>query len=177
MHRNWQSGQFLAPEPVYLDATVTVGWLMSADRLHAQATSFIGDHLAASRELHVSLLGIDETVYRLLRGLVATAKGVSPGRVHLHHELKQNPQLLSTFEPNLRQAIGYLTSWASVQGVGSDPKPLLDSWCDRFHDVGGLHDAFHLALVEHCGSRSFATGDSDFRTVSQFPGPLHIISL
>lgn len=178
VHRSWQSGQFLAPAPVYLDASVTVGWLLSGDQLHARATSFVGDHLAAGRELQVSLLGVDETIFRLLRGLVASATGARPRAIQLGRELKKNPKLLSTFLPNIRQAIGYLTSWATlVDGAGATPHQILDSWLDRCGDVGGLHDAYHLGLAQYAGSKSFATGDADYKGLATLPTPLQIIQL
>jgi len=178
VHRGWHSGQFLAPDPIYLDATITVGWLTSADRLHARATAFIGDHLAAGRRLQVSLLTVDETVFRLLRGLVAASRGVPPSRIALGQEMKRNQRLLATFQPNVQQAVAFLTSWASlVDGRASTVQQIMDSWIDRFADVGGLHDAYHLSLAEHSGAQSFVTGDADFKQVASLPTPMHVISL
>lgn len=178
VHRGWQSGQFLAPDPIYLDASVTVGWLSSADRLHARATSFIGDHLAAGRSLQVSLLGIDETVFRLLRGLVATSRGVPASRIALGNEMKRNQNLLSTFTPNIEQALTYLTSWADlVDGRPASVQHIMDSWMDRCADVCGLHDAYHLSLAEHAGAKSFATGDGDFKRLKNLPTSMYVISL
>ena len=178
VHRGWQSGQYLAPDPIYLDASVVVGWLTTADRLHARATSFIGDHLAASRTIQVSLLALDETIYRLLRGLVAAARGIPPSRVALGYEMKKNQQLLGTFQPNIQQALGYLAAWATVvDGRGAPVTQIVSSWLDRFTDVGGLHDAYHLSLAEHSGAHSFVTGDADFKTVGKLPTPMYVITL
>lgn len=178
VHRGWHSGQFLAPDPIYLDASVTVAWLTTADRLHARATSFIGDHLAASRSLHVSLLTIDETIFRLLRGLVAASRGIPAQRISLGREMKQNPQLLGAFQPQLRLAVNYLTSWATlIDGRPATAQQVLDSWFDRFPDVCGLHDAYHLSLAEHSGARSFVTGDADFKRVQTLPTPMYVITL
>lgn len=178
VHRGWHSGQYLAPDPIYLDSSVTVGWLSSADRLHARATSFIGDHLSAGRTLQVSLLTVDETIYRVLRGLVAASRGVPASRIALGNEMKKNQQLLLTFQPNLQQAAQYLTTWASlVDGRPATVEQIMDSWIDRFADVGGLHDAYHLSLAEHSGALSFATGDADFKQVQNLPRAMHVISL
>ena len=126
----------------------------------------------------MSLLAVDETVYRLLRGLVAASRGVPASRIALGNEMKRNPQLLATFQPNIRKAIGYLTSWASlVDGRGSTVDAIMDSWIDRFTDVRGLHDAYHLSLAEHAGARSFVTGDADFKQITHLPTPMHVISI
>lgn len=177
VHRNWSSGQFLAPDPIYLDASVAVGWLSTTDRLHASATAFIGDHLAARRSLHVSLLAIDETIFRLLRALVAQSRGVPASRISLGAEMKRNPGLLAAFAPQLRLAVGYMTSWATLVDASATPTQVLDSWMDRCMDIGGLHDAYHLSLAEHCGARSIVTGDADFKRLSTLPTPMHIITL
>lgn len=178
VHRLWQSGQFLAPPPIYLDATVTIGWLSSADRLHARAVSFIGDHLADQRELQVSVLTLDETLYRLLLGLVANSRGVAPKTISLGREMKQNPKLLSAFAGNLRLAVNYMKGWATIVGAGpTTAAQIVDSWLDRCNDIGGLHDALHLSLAEHGGAKTIVTGDKDFRTLKTLPTPMHVVEL
>jgi predicted nucleic acid-binding protein len=178
VHRTWQSGQFLAPAPVYLDSSVTVAWLTSMDRLHARATAFIGDHLTAQRELHVSMLALDETMYRLLKGLVAQSRGVPAKQINLGRELKQNQKMLSAFLPQLRLAVGYVLGWATlIDGQNATVRQVLDSWLDRCGDVGGPHDALHLSLAEHSGSNSIVTGDMDFRLLTQLPTALQVITI
>jgi predicted nucleic acid-binding protein len=178
VHRLWQSGQFLAQSPIYLDATVTIGWLSSADRLHARAVSFIGDHLADQRELQVSVLTLDETMFRLLRGMVANSRGVSPRTISLGREMKQNPKLLSAFTGNLKLAVNYVKGWATIVGAGpTTAEQIVDSWLDRCHDISGLRDALHLSLAEHSGAKTFATGDKDFRTVKVLPTAMHVVEL
>jgi predicted nucleic acid-binding protein len=178
VQRSWQSGQFLAPAPIYLDSSVTFAWMSSGDRLHARATTFIGDHLAAQRELHVSLLTLDETIWRLLRGLVAQSRSVPVKSISLGRELKQNPKLLSAFLPNIRLAVGYVIGWATlVNGGPTTAKGVLDSWLDRCDDVGGLHDALHLSLAQHSGSNSLVTVDLDFQSLKVLPKPMHVITI
>jgi hypothetical protein len=92
--------------------------------------------------------------------------------------MKQNPNLLRSFLPNLRMAIGYLTAWATLAGSGTaTPQQVLDSWLDRCNDVSGLRDANHLSLAEHCGARTFVTGDADYKRVASLPVPMQVIML
>lgn len=177
VHRAWQS-KFLVPEPVYLDSSVTVGVLTPHDRLHQRASAFWADHIAAGRELQVSLLTLDETILQLLRGQVAKAHGKNPNQIKLGILLKQQPRLLAAFAQNLRLAVQYVLAWTKlVGGAPTTADVIVESWLDRMNDVGGLHDALHLSFAEHGGAKSFATGDRDFAQIHVLPVPLQIVKL
>lgn len=128
-------------------------------------------------ELQVSLLVIDETLFRILRGLVAASRNVPVKQVALGKELKQSPQLLASLTPNLKLAATYLTSWATLVGTSMDVDKVLQSWFDRCLDIGGFHDAYHLSLAEHSGARSFVTVDADFKSVARLPVAMNVITL
>lgn len=177
VHKAWQP-KFLAPPPVYLDASVTVAVLTPHDRLHARAAAFWADHIVAQHELQVSLLTLDETIFHLVRGLVAGAMGLHPNQIKLSSLLKQRRGMLAAHEQNVRLALAYLLAWVTVvDGRPSTPRAILDSWLDRFAQIDGVHDALHLGLAEHSGARSLATGDSDFLGIRSFPTPLHVVKL
>jgi len=177
VHKTWQP-KFLAPAPAYLDATVTIAVLSPHDRLHARASAFWADHVVAQRELHISLLTLDETIFQLVRGLVAHARGQHPNQIKLSLLLKQQPRLLGAHNQNVRLALAYLLSWAKLVGEGSiTAQAILDSWLDRMNDVDGVHDAWHLSIAEHGGARSFVTGDADFLRLRSFPTALQVVKL
>jgi predicted nucleic acid-binding protein len=177
IQRNWQ-GQFLAPGPVYLDSSVTVAWLRVGDAHHARAVQFTGDHFTAGVAMQVSLLTLDETLYRLAKDLIARAQGVAAGKVNPGLRMKQNPTLLATLAPKFRLAIGYVRAWATlVDARTASADDVLASWLDRCGDIGGLHDAWHLSIAEHSGARSLVTTDADFQTVATLPVPFQIIKL
>lgn len=177
VHKTWKP-KFLAPAPVYLDATVTVALLTPNDRLHARASAFWADHLVAQQELHVSLLTIDETIFQLVRGLVAHARGQHPNQIKLSLLLKQQSGLLAAHDQNIRLALAYLLSWATLVGDGAvTTQAILDSWLERMSDVGGIRDGWHLSMVEHCGARSLVTGDADFLRLQSFPTALQVVKI
>lgn len=172
VHRNWQS-PFLAPPPVYLDSSITVAWLTTADKFHQRATQFVGDHLVATHELQVSLLTLDETIWRLIRGLLAQKQ---PGVRNPAAILKAQPRLLGSFQAPMKLAVGYVLGWASLTGASIvTPQQVVSSWLDRFVDIGAPHDAMHLSIAEHSGAKSIATCDSDFRAVRTLPVPMQIL--
>lgn len=176
VHRQWAS-PYLAPGPIYLDSTILLGWSRSKDRLHARAVQFIGDHLTQQIPLQVSLLGLDEMMWVLLRDLVAQARSLPPHSVRLAPLLKQNPALLAAHAPNLRSAVGHVLAWTMLTDPTATEGDILDSWLDRMSDIGGPHDAWHLGLAERFGARSLATGDTDFRRVTNLPFALQIVEL
>ena len=92
--------------------------------------------------------------------------------------MKRNPQLLATFQPNIKLAVAFLTAWATVvDGRSVSVEKILNSWLDRFADISGLHDAYHLSLAEHSGAQTFVTGDNDFKQVKSLPAPMYLITL
>lgn len=177
VHKTWQP-KFLAPSPVYLDATITVAVLSPHDRLHGRAAAFWADHIVGEHELQVSLLTLDETIFQILRGLVARAFGKHPNQIKLSQLLKKQPGLLAAHEQNVRLALAYVLGWVTlVDGRPATPGAIVGSWLSRFRDIDGLHDALHLSLAEHSGAKSLATGDSDFLRIGKFPTPLQVIKL
>ncbi|MFA5786110.1 MAG: type II toxin-antitoxin system VapC family toxin [Actinomycetota bacterium] len=175
-HHIWQA-PYVAPGPVYLDSSVVIALLTSGDRFHPRAVQFLGDHLIAHVELHVSLLAVDETIWRMARGMVAQAGGLPIKSVNLGILLKNNPSLLTPHLGKIRQAISYVLTWATLAAPACTAGDLLESWLDRLADIGGVHDAQHLALAQHLGSRTLVTADSDFRQVKALPFPLTVLTL
>ena len=177
VHKTWRP-KFLAPAPIYLDATVTVAVLTPRDRLHARASAFWADHVVAGHEMQVSLLTLDETIFHVVRGLVARAMNRHPNQIKLSQVLKQQPRALAAHAPNVRLAVNYLLGWTTLVGAGpAIARDILDSWMDRLSDIDGIHDALHLSLAEHSGASSIATGDGDFVGVKTLPFACQIVKL
>ena len=175
-HRSYRS-PILAQGPAYLDSSVVVGFITTADRFHSQAVQFVGDHAVAGVQMQVSLLTIDETIWTMARGMVARALNKPVRSIALGSLLKRGPGVLAPHLPAMRQAIHYVTTWAVLTQPSAPPDVVLDSWWDRLSDIGGVHDAKHLALAEHAGARSFITADNDYRQVKRLPFPLNIYKL
>ncbi len=175
IHRLWQS-PYLATGPVYLDSSVVVAWLVSRDPHHGRAIHFAGDHLVAGVELQVSLLGLDETMSAVFRGLVAQALHQSPASIKLHQLIKRHgPSIVQPYIPAMRAAMNYVLGWATLVDVrGTDGSTVLDSWLDRLPEIGGLHDAWHLAILEESGAKSLATADADFLRLKSLPHHLTV---
>lgn len=177
LHKAWQP-QFLAPSPVYLDSSVTVAWLTSTDRLNPRAVQFVGEHLRAGVELQVSLLTVDETIWRLVRRQIASVLGLPARRVNAGVTLKNNPRMLASLLPVLRPAVASLIGVTSlVDGRSGSPRMILDSWLDRWNDISGVNDALHLSFAQFSGSKSLVTGDNDFATIGSLPMPLQIVQI
>jgi predicted nucleic acid-binding protein len=178
VHKVWMPG-YVSPAPIYLDSSVVLGWLRKRDRLYPRAIRFVGDHLAAKADLVVSFMVLDEVMWRLARTLMADALRVRIQDVNLTNILKRNPQGLRPIHSNLTQAVAYVLGWAALADDkgGATAQQVVDSWLDRLQDIGGMHDAYHLARAEHAGVKSLATGDRDFRSVKTLPFPLQIVEL
>lgn len=176
VHRRW-STPYLAQGPIYLDSSVVVGFLTSTDRFHSTAVQFIGDHVIANVQLNVSLLTIDEVMWRLAKGFVARGLGKRPNQVQLGKLVKRGPSVLAPYLPALRSAINQVTTWADLMSTQSDPHLIIDRWFDRLLDVGGNHDALHLVLAQDFGAKTLVTTDADFQKLKKLPFPLEVLLL
>jgi predicted nucleic acid-binding protein len=135
-----------------------LAWVRSKDQNHARVLQFITDHLVASRDLYVSLLVLDETIWKMAQWEFTRSGG------SLALLLKQQPALLATRLPQLRQVIEYLLGWAKLVEPGqAKAEQVLDTWIDRMKDLGQVHDALHVSLAIHGGAKSLATADKGFR--------------
>ncbi len=176
VHQDWQP-PYLAPGPVYLDSNVTVAHLSSGDRFHARSTQFVGEHLIGNVSLMTSLLSMDETIWVVLRGMMAQAQGVPRTQVNLGKLVKAGPHVLAPFLPSVKTAIDQIITWAPLATPSCSMREVWDAWFDRLSNVGGVHDAAHLALAEKGGAKSFVTADADFRAVKTLPYALTICYL
>lgn len=172
-HRNWRP-PFLAQGPVYVDSSIVVAHLTSADRFHAQALQFIGDHALGQVSLMTSLLTLDETIWRMMKGMASQAYGIPLKQLRLGTLVKKGPHVVAPFLPRIKAAIDHVTTWAPLADPMCSSQELWSAWFDRLSDVGGLHDACHLALTEKMKARSFVTADRDYRQVSRLPFALAI---
>jgi len=176
IHRTYQS-PLLAPGPVYLDSSILVAFTTTHDRYYPRAVQFVGDHQVARVELQISVLGLDEALWRLARGMVARSRNIPIRQLDLGKLVKRGPSVLAPHLPQLRQAVTFMQTWATLVAPSSSPSQFVDSWLDRLSDIGGLHDAQHLALAEHTGARSFATTDRDYQQLTTLPFALMVYRL
>jgi predicted nucleic acid-binding protein len=164
-HASWSPGSVYAG-PIYVDASVALAALVQTDRIHASATQFVIDNAAVNVELQVSLLCLDEVIYKLLQIYIASTLGVTRRQVSVGQTGKDHPSRVTAEMPKVEQAISSLLKVATVvDGRESPPTQILDEWLayERVH--GFQRDAWHLAIAENAGSQTFVTGDRDFRRV------------
>lgn len=188
----WRQG-VLAPAPLYLDASVLVGywveWLRGQvpylgaleDQHRQRAAQLIADHVLGNVPIQVSHLCLDESLFQLMKKLSAlTALLGQPraSRDSLPDFLVRNPQAMSTIQPILVDCVQDTRTWSTIIGArAEDADSIVDSALDRLHDVTGVRDAFHLAVVEHVGSGSVATADRHFTTLRALPRALAVIKI
>jgi hypothetical protein len=144
----------------------------SRDTNHARSAQFIADHLVGNCQLLVSLLVLDEAIWKIIQWALG-GRGLA-----LAPLLKRNPRLLAPQLPRVRQIIDYVLGWATLTGPGvGTHQVVLDDWFDRMADLGQVHDALHVALAVNSGARSLATADTGFRLLAGKGLPIQVIEV
>lgn len=191
-HTPWRQG-VLAPAPVYLDASVLVGywveWLKTqgsayqalADRLGPRSATLVTEHVAARRLMQVSHPCLDESLFKMAEKLTVLPALLGMPRQPpqgLMAFLNFNTQAMRAIRPALVDCVNDARTWAELTGVvHQDIQSVVDSVLDRLADVDGVTDAFHLAVAEHCGARSLVTGDRHFASLTTLPKPLTVVKV
>lgn len=191
-HMVWKKG-VLAPSPLYLDASILIGywveWLrgqvayMAAleDAHRQRAATLITDHVLGGVTIQVSHLCLSESLWTLtgklsaLSSLLGTPR--SPTEL-LGKFLDRNSQAMQAIRPFLVDCVDDTRRWATITGASEqDALSIVDSALDRLRDVTGVNDAFHLAVIEHVSAGSFATADHHFSKLTSLPRSLAVVTI
>lgn len=184
---DWVQGLDIDP-PVYMDANILVGSLISNHPLYGKCINMTGKLLADKVEIMLSVLSVNESIWAIAKLAYCELYKHKPKKVTWNKNIYQNQrtkifQSYASWIDSVRKAV---EDWKNA-GAKIDIVP---NTRDVFEDVLGLipvymkevklttGDAIHLALAQK-HARSFLTADSDFEEVRQNPpaGDLVVIKL
>jgi predicted nucleic acid-binding protein len=170
----WQVGTVL-DSPVYLDANVLVGAVVSNHRLYRQAAQVVGELLAGGATIVISLLVLHESLWALARiSYYDLFKLGSKSNFNQGIYAKHCGSIFERYGERMYAVHSMLRGWseAGVE-ISSVPKTnaaLLEvsDLTPKFMRRCGLApgDAAHLALAKN-HAHTFVTGDGHFTGVAQ----------
>jgi predicted nucleic acid-binding protein len=175
----WAAGTVI-DSPVYLDANVLVGAVVSGQRLYNKAAQLIGELLANQARILVSLLAVQESLWALARlSYYELTKQQRPD-AHFSQSVynRWREEIFQTHGLRM-QAIGSMLHDWSDAGAAVEVVPKTDSDFLLVSDLTPKYmqqykltpaDAAHLALAE-THAASFVTADSHFRDVARQAPP------
>ena len=184
---DWVQGLKL-DEPVYMDASILVGSLISSHPLYGKCATLIGELLAENVEITLSMVAVDESIWIMAKLAYCDIHHHPPSGVHwnpgIYH--KNRERIFQSHGSWIEAVRDAVKDWASA-GARIDIVPRTR---DMFEDALDLvtrymrevkltpADAIHLALAQK-HAKSFLTADSDFDEVRQNPpaGDLLVVKL
>jgi len=176
-------------EPVYMDANILVGSLISIHPLYSKCANLLGKLLADKVEIMLSMVSVDESIWTMAK-LTYCALYNKPLKSKTHWSkdiyLRQREKIFQSYESWINSVRDAVEDWTNA-GAKIDVVPKTH---ELFRDVLDLipvymkevkltpADAVHLAIAQK-HARSFLTADSDFDEVRQNPpaGNLVVIKL
>lgn len=174
-------------EPVYLDASILVGSLISMHPLYGKCANLIGKLLADKVEIMLSMVAVDESIW-ILAKLAYCEIYNQPWDAHWNPRIyaRRREKIFQSHESWINSVRKAVEDWTNA-GAKIDVVPKTR---ELFKDVLDLipvymkdvkltpADAVHLALAQK-HARSFLTADSDFDEVRQNPpaGDLVVVKL
>jgi len=185
-HVDWVQGLDI-DEPVYMDANILVGSLISMHPLYGKCANVLGKLLADKVEIMLSMVSVDESIW-IIAKLAYCEIYKQPWASHWNASIyrRQRERIFQSHESWINSVRVAVEDWTNA-GAKIDVVP---KTCDLFQDVLDLvpvymkevkltpADAIHLALAQR-HARSFLTADSDFDEVRLNPpaGDLVVIKL
>lgn len=161
-----RSGTATWPAQVYLDAN----FLVTAHFGVLETPYLLTEFQARSISLYISSLALDEAWWALLREWVSRDRGTRLTRSYL----KDHPDLLSHYHPELKQFTDEIFNWTNAVFVAT-PEPRADSESVRAFILGSLErlnseqlaprDAFHLSILQGHSLSAIVTEDKDFDSI------------
>jgi predicted nucleic acid-binding protein len=174
-------------EPVYMDANILVGSLISKHPLYGKCVNVLGELLADKVEIMLSMVTVDESIW-IIAKLAYCDIYNQPWSSHWNAGIykKQRERIFRTRDSWINSVKVAIEDWTNA-GARIDVVPKTR---DLFEDVLDLipvymkevkltpADAIHLAIAQK-HARSFLTADSDFDEVRLNPpvGDLVVVRL
>ena len=183
---DWMPGLDIDP-PVYLDANILVGSIISNHPLYGKCVNLTANLLASKREILLSVLSVDESIWTIAK-LAYFELYNHPSTANWGRKVydRQRDKIFQFYESWINSVREIVKAWSKA-GARIDVVPKTR---EVFEDVLDLiprymkevklapADATHLALAQ-THARSFVTADSDFAEIQQNPpaGDLVVIKL
>jgi len=183
---DWVQGLTI-DEPVYMDANILVGSLISKHPLYSKCANLIGNLLADKAEMMLSMVSVDESIW-IIAKLAYCEIYNSPWNTYWKPSIYQRhrDEIFQSYESWINSVGQAVEDWINA-GAKIDVVPQTR---ESFEDVLDLipvymrdvkltpADAVHLAVAQK-HARSFLTADSDFDEVRRNPpaGDLVVIKV
>ena len=175
-YSSWEPGLSLA-SPVYFDANVLVGAVVTKHRLYASSVQLIGDLLASQGSILISLLAFQESLWTLARISYCDLFN-QPSNAHFSLKIyeKRCKEIFATYGERMGAVGSMINAWSQA-GVSVEVVPKTES---SFASVSSLTprymsefslapgDAVHLALAG-LHAKTFITADADFEEAAASP--------
>jgi predicted nucleic acid-binding protein len=174
-------------EPVYMDANILVGSLISNHPLYGKCVNLTGKLLADKVEIMISVLSVNESIWAIAKLAYCDIYG-HPPRVNWNKGIYKNQRerIFQSHEGWINSVRDAIKDWTNA-GARIDVVPQSREAFKDILDIIPVYmkdvkltpaDAVHLAIAQK-HARSFLTADSDFDEVRQNPpaGDLVVIKV
>jgi len=174
-------------EPVYMDANILVGSLISMHPLYGKCINVLGKLLVDRVEIMLSMVSVDESIW-IIAKLAYCDIYRQPWGSHWNPGIykKRREEIFKTHEGWINSVRKAVEDWTNA-GARIDVVPKSRELFDDVLDLIPVYmkevklspaDAIHLAIAQR-HARSFLTADSDFDEVRQNPpaGNLVVVKL
>ena len=185
-HVDWVQGLTI-DEPVYMDANILVGSLISKHPLYSKCANLIGKLLADKVEMMLSMVSVDESIW-IIAKLAYCEIYNRPWNAHWNPSIyrRHRDEIFQSYESWINSVGQAVEDWSNA-GAKIDVVPQTREFFEDVLDLIPIYmkdvkltpaDAVHLAVAQK-HARSFLTADSDFDEVRQNPpaGDLVVIKL
>ncbi|MBA7653114.1 hypothetical protein ES703_60957 [subsurface metagenome] len=179
--------QLTVESPVYLDANILVGTIVSNHRLYPMCIKLTATLLAGKSNILLSAVSVNECIWATTK-LAYCALFGHPSNVKFSKDiyLKWREKIFESYGGWITAVGSMMKDWSNA-GVPIEVIPKTDALWERVVDLtpGYMQqlkltpaDAIHLALAQ-THARTFITADSDFEIVRANPpaGELVIVKL
>lgn len=158
------------PPKVYPDANFLISFYVPKHKWHKKASTLLVELTSQKVEIHLSLLAIDEALFKLLTIIYENQNG--EGAWEQNKPLKSDPEVCRRFHPELDTFVRSLWKLPNLRLIDG-PTPAFDIVEDSLKNIAsyslGPRDAFHLAILKAIGLTMILTNDSHFDRVHDLP--------
>jgi len=167
-------------EPVYMDANILVGSLISKHPLYGKCANVLGKLLADKVEIMLSVVSVDESIWAIVKLAYCELHHYKPSKTLWNANIyrRHRDEIFQSYESWINYVGKAVKDWTNA-GAKIDVVPKTRELFEAVLDLIPVYmkevkltpaDAVHLAIAQK-HARAFLTADSDFAEVRQNPPP------
>jgi len=158
--------EFNSDEEIYVDANILIHTILRNPKYLNSCKNFLERVEKGQVNAVISPLVLDEVCFKIIIETLKNKLGIRSAS-DIIGRIKKNPKLISETRPELMTFLFIIENYSGLKIISARSITGIKSIENIVNHDMLPRDALHLAIMNSCGLKHIATGDSDFKRIKE----------